>query len=358
MSSSSDTRLGQILILKLKSANWNSRVERLLRWVQPAGVVVPLEAVRPLAFLNNLAKGAATVLRATPLVSWIGYGTAILDFVLPAAEDEARSGRRDANLLRVSHALGGTRGITERGMGKNVDFAISLDLAKPVSQGERAPRAFGHDPRLVAKCGAAYVRGLRQKQVLACAKHFPGMGSVAVNPQTKAMLSAKPMAALWREDLVPFRELLPKLPLVMISHAAYKAYDFDLPHPAVWSSEVVTGLLRVKLGYKGVAVADLTELGWAPNDSNIGEAAVKSLEAGCDLLIIPGNRSSIEGAARAVRAALESGRISAERLEESLRRIRTMRRKLAKPGRAKSARALREEAREIRACAKEIRKYG
>lgn len=356
MSTSLDTRLGRLFILKLKSANWNSRGERLLRSLQPAGVVVPLEAVRPLAFLNKLAKGATSVLRDTPLVSWVGDGTAILDFVLPTAEDDAPLGRRESDLARVSQALGRTRGFTERDMGKNVDFALSLDLARPVGEAEHAPRAVRHDPRLIAKCAAAYLRGLRLGRMIACGKHFPGMGSVAFDPKTKAMVSAKPMAGLWREDMVPFRAVLPKLPLVMISRAAYKAYDLDLSRPAVWSQEIVTGLLRAKLRYKGVVVADLSEPARTPDGTEKGRAVVKALEAGCDLIILPGTRSATESALAAIRAALGTGRITEKRLEESLERIQAMQRKLVKPVRVASERALRREAREIREFAKTLRR--
>ncbi len=248
------------------------------------------------------------------------------------------------------------RGVILGNLGRNVDFSLSLDLANPgprLAMGLRAP---DRDPRLVAKCGGAYLRGLRLTKVGACAVDFPGIGNVELDREFGGLLSSKPMAALWREDLVPFRELLPRLPLVMVSHAAYKAYDFDLPRPAVFSSEIVKGLLRIKLGYRGVAVASLSGVGVATKNADMGEAAVKALEAGCDLLILPGNKSAVEGAMRAVKAALDSGRIPANRLEDSLRRIRSMKKKLAKPFRVKSERNLRQEAREIREYAEQMRK--
>jgi beta-N-acetylhexosaminidase len=181
------------------------------------------------------------------------------------------------------------------------------------------------------------------------------MGSVEINPRTKTMLSSKPMAALWREDLVPYRKLLRQLPLIMISRAAYKAYDFDLPRPAMWSSEVVMGLLRVKLGYKGVAIANLSEVGVAASNTGMGEAAVKALGAGCDLLIVPGNKLLVEGTLRAVGAAIDSGRISNERIQESLNSIQVMKKQLARPLRAISERILRQANLEIRELGRQLR---
>jgi beta-N-acetylhexosaminidase len=356
MNTSFDSRLGQLFILELQSARWNRRVEELLRTFQPAGAVVRLENVRPLGFLTDLAEQAYRVLRAAPLMGVTKGYVGLLELVLPGPAGHPHPRKRGGNFKQAAMALGKMRGIIQRGTGRNVDFSLALDLAPPAWKSADVSRASGHDPQLVAECAAAYLRGLRQKRVIACGKHFPGMGSVEVNPRTKAMVSAKPMAALWREDLVPFREVLPKLPLVMISHAAYKAYDFDLPRPAVWSSEVVTGLLRVKLGYKGVAVADLAEFGRAVANIDVREATVKALEAGCDLVIVPGSESSVESTGQAVSAALDSGRLSAERMEESLRRIRAMKRKLAEPSRVISERDRRREAGEIRECARQLRK--
>lgn len=356
MSALLDSQLGQLFILELKSAKWNAPVERLLRSIQPAGIVVPLDSIRPLAFLRDLAKGASSVLRGTPLIGTSGISVGALEPVLPSATDDGSSPVYSDKLKRRAEALGKMRGIILRNVGRNVDFSLWLDLAHPGRRMMKGFHAAERDPRLVAKCAGAYVRGLHLKNVVACAMDFPGKGSVELNRQLGGLLSAKPMAALWCKDLVPFRELLPKLPLVMVSHAAYKAYDFDLPRPAMWSSEVVTGLLRVKLGYKGVAVAGLSGVGVVTKDTDMGEAAVKALGAGCDLLIVPGNKSSIGSALRAVGAALDSGRLSAKRLEESVRRIRAMKRKLAEPLRVISEKTLRRAAREIRQCEKEMRR--
>jgi beta-N-acetylhexosaminidase len=357
MSTSLDSQLGQLFILELQSARWNRRVENLLRAFQPTGAVVPVQNVRWPAFLRDLSGGASRVLKTTPVIGLARDPTeqGPLEQVLSAIGGRGRPVSHARKLGQVAKAVGNLRAVLLRNRGTNVDFAVSLDMSPSATREAGDSHRAGRDPQLFVKCAAAYVRGLREKQVVACAKHFPGMGSVLTDSRTKTMLSSKPMAALWREDLLPFRVLLPKLPLVMISRAAYKAYDFDVLRSAVWSSEVVTGLLRVKLGYKGVAVADLSDLAWTPSETDVGEAAVKALKAGCDLLIVPGNKASAGRALRAIGVALDSGKISRERLEESLHRICAMRSKLAKPWRSGSKRLLRRESREIRQCATKMR---
>lgn len=137
------------------------------------------------------------------------------------------------------------------------------------------------------------------------------------------------MVGLWREDLLPFRELLGQLPLIMVSPAAYQAYDFDPPRPAMFSSNVVEGLLRTKLGYQAVAVASLPELARAGVTVDPREAVVRTLEAGCDLVMVKGNKNTLPEAIQAVRSSLESGRLAARRWEKSLARIATVKKSLA-----------------------------
>jgi beta-N-acetylhexosaminidase len=342
MSTALDSRLGQLFVLEMKSPRWSERMGALLRFVQPAGVIVPLNKIWPEDSLREVAKNVSSLLRGTPLLGKAAPHVSAVGSLVPAYS-RGISWLPESNLVRHAEILGNITGGVLRKMGLNVDFSLWLDLTHPGPGLARGLHSPDRDPRLIAQCAAAYLRGLRGKRMLACARDFPGIGSVE-SGREGGWVSAKPMAALWREDLLPFRELMPKLPLVMVSRAVYKAYDFDSPRPAVFSCEIVTGLLRSKLGYKGVAVANLSELLRARKITDVGEAAVKALEAGCDLLIVPGNKSSVESSARAMSAALDSGRMSAGRLEQSLRRIRALKMRLAKPVYAKPDRLVRRYA--------------
>jgi beta-N-acetylhexosaminidase len=135
------------------------------------------------------------------------------------------------------------------------------------------------------------------------------------------------MAELWRSALVPYRELLPELPLVMMSTAVYKAYDFDYPRSAVLSAQVVEGLLRTKLGYQGVVVAPQLESQHVRGVLDLSGAAVQSVNAGCDLLVAEREESWL-----AMRRALESGKLQDQRLEQALGRIRAVKSGVADAG--------------------------
>ncbi len=138
------------------------------------------------------------------------------------------------------------------------------------------------------------------------------------------------MAELWREDLFPYRTLLPRLPLILVSTAAYKAYDFDLLQSAGLSSKVVDGLLRVKLGYDGVAIAYGLETEVVRGALSLGEAAVQAVSAGCDMLLVEEPQAA-ERAHAALSAAWESGKLAGARVEQAFKRIQHAKRCLRPP---------------------------
>jgi beta-N-acetylhexosaminidase len=138
------------------------------------------------------------------------------------------------------------------------------------------------------------------------------------------------MAQLWRSDLLPYRTLLPRLPLVLMSAAAYKAYDFNDPRSAVLSPQVVEGLLRAKLGYRGVLVAPQLESELVRGGLNLDRAAVQSLSAGCDMLLVEQDESW-QAMQRGIEVALGSGALPRERLEQSVSRIRAAKKGWAPP---------------------------
>ena len=157
---------------------------------------------------------------------------------------------------------------------------------------------------------------------------------------------SKSMAELWREDLIPYRALLLRLPLVLVSPAAYKAYDFNLLQSGGLSPRVVEGLLRVKLGYNGVAIACGLESEAVRATLDLGEAAVHALRAGCDVLLLE-KAEAAEVVHEALREAFESGRLASPRLEQALKRIQLAKKGLKPPSGRLSRRSLDRVVREF-----------
>jgi len=342
--------LSQLLIVRLEDCRWSAARERFLRAAQPAGVLLPAPLPPTAEATQELLHKIAPVL---PQPSFLavrqeGGPRDPLRRFLPGLPSPRGAAQRSLSAVaRLGDLIGEALSL----LGFNTNFAPVLDLATPFTEEALGTYTFGSDPAQVAEWGGAFLRGLQRHRILACGKHFPGLGSVANPPGPR--VSGKPMAALWREDLLPFRELLPHLPMVLVNPAAYKAYDFNEARPASRSPQIVEGLLRVKLGYRGLAVAYELEAEGVGGTLPVGEAAIQSLNAGCDLLVLD-QEASCEIVCRALEEGLESAKLSRPRVEQALARVCTVKRGLAtRPGNM-SRRALEKLARRIESFAGEF----
>ena len=326
--------LGQLLLLKLHELCWGSTLEHTLRRLHPGGALVdaplPNGADTLREFLSKLACSAPTV-PFLALREEGGLMNPLQAFLPPLPSPRAAAGKGLAAVQRLGELVGSALKL----LGFNTDFAPLLDLASPClipGRGTpwRAPtetRAFSADPQQVAQWGETFLEGLDAHRVLACGKHFPGLGSARPAGPAELPLVSRSMAELWREDLVPYRALLPRLPLILVSPAAYKAYDFDLLQSAGLSSKVVDGLLRVKLGYGGVAIAYGLETEAVRGALSLEEAVVQAVSAGCDMLLVQEPQAA-ERVQAALSAALQSGKLPTARLEQALKRIQHAKRGL------------------------------
>jgi beta-glucosidase-like glycosyl hydrolase len=206
-------------------------------------------------------------------------------------------------------------------LGISLNFAPVLDLAREPLNPAVSTRSFGDDPDRVAVFGREYARGLVEAGVLFTVKHFPGHG---VSPDDshvsmpECLMSVEDLA---RQDLVPFMQAV-KWPgtAVMATHVKFSA--IDATRPASLSRDVITGLLRGKMGFDGVVLTDCLEMGGIRPIGSVPEAAVMAIEAGCDIALVSHTRMIQEAAFVAIRDAVQSGRLSVSRLEQSAERIR------------------------------------
>nr|MDQ6915764.1 beta-N-acetylglucosaminidase [Actinomycetota bacterium] len=183
---------------------------------------------------------------------------------------------------------------------------------------------FGDDPRLVARMTAAAVRGYRRGGVVAAVGHFPGQGAASADPDAATATVGLSLADLGARDLPPFRAIARTAPVIVVSNAVYAAYDGVTP--AVLLPEVVGGLLRHDLGFKGVVMTDDLVSTAPVLGESVGRSAVEALRAGADLLYVSGGSSEQERAYRAVLTAVRSGRISRDRLRTSVERVLALKR--------------------------------
>ena len=238
------------------------------------------------------------------------------NFDVPYIGDMADLGSRgDPEEARET---GRVMGAYLRDLGFNLDFAPVADvLDNPDNQVVRR-RSFGSDPRLVARMSLAFLEGLESQGVYGTLKHFPGHGSTSGDTHAGYASNNKTLEELKNCDLIPFREgILQDVDFIMVGHISLPAVTGD-DTPASLSPLVISRILREDLGHEGIVITDAMNMGAIAQNYSASQAAVMALEAGVDLILMPSDfHSAYEGVLEAVR----QGRLTEQRIDESLRRI-------------------------------------
>lgn len=212
---------------------------------------------------------------------------------------------------------------TELGaVGITLDYAPVLDVDTNPSNPVIGDRALGADAAVVARLGQMVIETLQQEGIAACGKHFPGHGDTRADSHHELPLVEQPPERLREVELVPFEAAVRcGVAMMMTAHVLYPALDDR--YPATLSPRIVTGMLRGELGFEGLVVTDDLEMRSISAARPVPDAAVKALEAGCDMLLVCGPDTDRQVAVlEAVIHAAEDGRLRPERIETSLARQR------------------------------------
>lgn len=208
--------------------------------------------------------------------------------------------------------------VEARAIGVHLNFAPVAD----VNNNPRNPviniRSFGEDPNSVGVMVRASVEGLQSGGVVATLKHFPGHGDTAVDTHLGLATVPHDRARLDRVELAPFRDgVAAGAAAVMVAHVEMPALD-PAPGPATFSAPIVQGLLRKELGFGGLVLTDSMLMDAVNRMVDPGEAAVRAVEAGADVVLDP---ADVEAAFDGLKAAMAGGRLSRARVETSVRRV-------------------------------------
>ena len=199
--------------------------------------------------------------------------------------------------------------------GFNTDFAPVADVWTVKGNIAIGDRAYSDDYDEAAELIAAAVRGFRDGGAICCLKHFPGHGSTATDSHEEAAIVSKTLETLRGEDLKPFVSgVAAGADMVMIGHITVPDVD---DRPASMNKKLTTDLLREELGFDGVIITDGLQMKAAGAEPD-GEKAVRCLEAGADLLL---EIADVEGTVQALEQAVADGRLSEERIDESVLRV-------------------------------------
>jgi len=227
---------------------------------------------------------------------------------------------------RFAYEYGRITAREARASGVHLLFAPVLDVNNNPDNPVIASRSFGADPALVARMGSAFVRGAKEGGAFTTGKHFPGHGDTSVDSHVGLPVIDADRDRLDAVELVPFDAAIQAgVDAIMTAHVSLPGILGPAGPPATLSPEIMTGLLRADLAFDGVLFTDAMTMRAITDAYGIGEASVRAVEAGSDVILSP---KDVPAAIGAVVTAVETGRISRQRLENSARRLLEMKAKV------------------------------
>jgi beta-N-acetylhexosaminidase len=234
------------------------------------------------------------------------------------------------NSSELAYAAAATIAKELKAVGINMNMAPVLDVNSNPDNPVIGDRAFSSSAPAVGEMGLITAAGLQDQDVVACGKHFPGHGDTTADSHKELPVVEASRERLEAIEFPPFRRAAAaEIATMMTAHVLYKALDETLP--ATLSPAIISGLLREKMGYDGVVLTDDLEMHAIVDHYGPGDAAVRALLAGCDVLLICKERDREIAAFEAVEKAVASGTVTTARLDQSVARIQRVKQRYLTP---------------------------
>ncbi|HEX8096772.1 MAG TPA: glycoside hydrolase family 3 N-terminal domain-containing protein [Pyrinomonadaceae bacterium] len=318
-----EERVGQLLMPNTSGVLVHEESERyaqLVHAIESLGVggfiVFNGDALTTAALTNRLQRRARVpLLFASDFEGGVGMqlrgGTRLPRAMALAATGDTESA---AEAARITAREG-------RAIGVHVNFYPVLDVNNNPANPIINTRAFSDDPETVSNWGAAFIRGAQDAGQIATAKHFPGHGDTSLDSHILLPRLDVTRERLEQVEWPPFRAAVQRgVRAVMTAHIAVPALDDAAGElrPATLSPPIVNGILRREFGFDGLIFSDALDMGAVANRYEPGEAAVRAIEAGCDVALMP---VDVKRTHQALCDAVTEGRLTRERVDASARRV-------------------------------------
>jgi len=312
-------QVGQLIIAGVEGLELTAIERAWLKLVRPSGVILFRRNIDQAAQVTNLLR-ETTEAAGAPLFRCVDLEGGLVDRLrdliapMPSAAAVFATGKH-ANFVKHGRLIGQEA----KALGFNTVFAPVLDLALPASAAVMRTRVVSAEPNEVAEYALAFVEGFEAEGVLGCGKHFPGLGGGALDSHEAMPLIERTWKELWDEDLAVFRALAPKLPMIMVAHAAYPIVRDKTP--ASISPYWIKTVLRKRVAFTGLVISDDMEMGGILTRASMEEAAVKAVRVGMDVIEICKDPALVLRAYEALLAEAERSAAFRRRVGASARRV-------------------------------------
>jgi len=225
----------------------------------------------------------------------------------------------------LSYKQGQVTAIEANAIGVHITLAPVMDVNNNPENPIINFRSYSDDPQMVIDFGNAFIKGVQDGGIYACAKHFPGHGNTNTDSHSSLPTIKGNREQLESVELKPFKSAIENgVKMVMVGHIAMPGLD-PSNDPASYSKLITTGLLRDEWGFDGLIITDGMEMGGLTESTWAGESAIRAVEAGADILLLP---IDVAQTINALVGAVEAGRISESRINSSIKRIWTAKKEL------------------------------
>ncbi|GGE33503.1 hypothetical protein GCM10011391_10220 [Pullulanibacillus camelliae] len=319
-----DEKIGQMLMVGVTGTTIGANEKQFIKEQHVGGVILYGKNIKSAAQTVQLINALKTVNKDAqnpfPLfisVDQEGGSVERLPSTVKSLPSGEAIGKR--NNQAYSNRIGQLIGKELKAFGFNMDFAPVLDI-KQSSHSAIGNRAFGSDKKTVGQLGVATMKGIQSQQVISVIKHFPGYGSVTVDAHADLPAITYGKGQLEAVDWWPYKQAIAKgADIVMVTHL--KVPQIDTHYPASMSRPLITDMLRTDLNFHGVVITDDMTMGAITKHYPVDQAAVQSVKAGADIVLIAYNKSEQLKAIQALKQAVKSGAISMNRIDDSVYRI-------------------------------------
>ena len=315
---SQDEKLGQLFIVALytnKGEEFINQIRNIVKNEKIGGLILMQDdAAREINLVNEFQSQSKVPLMIGMDAEWGVFQRIAKAHKYPWAI--TLGAIQDKNLITEMSAK-----IAEdcKRMGINWDFAPVVDVNTNPNNPIIGNRSFGSDVNNVVNSALAYSNGLQDNRILAAIKHFPGHGDTDKDSHLDLPVVSHNLERLEKIEIAPFKALMNKgIGGVMVAHLYVPSLENEKGIPASVSKKIVTGLLKEKLGYKGLIITDALNMGAVANKFKAGELDAMAFKAGNDIMLFS---QDVATGKKLIQKAIDKGEISQNRVEESVNKI-------------------------------------
>lgn len=322
-----DEKIGQMIITGFNGSEYNDDMDRLINEYKVGGVILFARNIEDSNQMIDLTRALQENNNNLPLFISIdeegGRVSRLPDDVekFPSAFTIGL-----INDQQIAYENGKEIGYTLKRLGINLDYAPVLDIYSNENNTVIGDRAFSKEESIVSTMGIATMEGIEDADIIPVVKHFPGHGDTEVDSHYGLPIVYKTLEELRNFEFIPFVKAIESgCDVIMVSHIILN--EVDSINPASLSKIVISDLLRKDMGFDKVVITDDMSMGAITSIMSIEEACIKSIEAGCDILLLGNAYEEIEQVINSIKLKLYNGEISEEQINKSVKRILELKKK-------------------------------